>query len=230
MTITPSKQTYQCQDPRENYLLSKDDEITVHKHDIEEIHYRTVRVKHLCSKTWKWIWKPITLKHREDGPAQIRKRMGGKWRRVVVEEKTWYYLGRIHRTDGPALLNADGDKIWYKWGGIHRVGGPAVTRVTGKKVWWENDKVYRRHGPNIIEADGTMRWMNDKSQPHREGGPAVICPNGSEEWRLNGKLHREDGPALVNWNGTEEWYINGEKLNDLEITRLICETYGGKAV
>ena len=230
MTLTPYKDVYKGDDPRENYLLSKDDEITVHKHDIEEIHYRTVRVKHLFSKIWKWIWKPITVKHREDGPAHIRKRMGGKWRRIVVEEKTWYYLGRIHRTDGPALLNADGDKIWYKWGGIHRVGGPAVTRGTGKKVWWENDKVYRRHGPNIIEANGTMRWINDKSQPHREGGPAVICPNGSEEWRLNGKLHREDGPAIVNWNGTEEWYLNGKKLNDLEITRRICETYGGKAV
>jgi hypothetical protein len=62
---------------------------------------------------------------------------------------------------------------------------------------------------------------------HREDGPAVIYPNGLEQWFLNDKRHRKDGPAITYSDGTEFWFLNGKKLNDLEITRLICETYGG---
>jgi hypothetical protein len=77
--------------------------------------------------------------------------------------------------------------------------------------------------------DGTEEWyLNDKC--HREDGPALTWGDGTEHWFLKDKRHREDGPAITYSDGREEWYLNDKELNDLEITRHICETYGGKAV
>jgi len=28
-------------------------------------------------------------------------------------DKYWYQYGKLHRTDGPAIENANGDKFWY---------------------------------------------------------------------------------------------------------------------
>lgn len=88
---------------------------------------------------------------------------------VQFEKGSLLYLNsknQHHRTDGPAVLHADGAQEWYANGQLHREDGPAV-----------------------IYADGTMYWYNT-GKLHREDGPAVINPNGYVAWYNNGKrLH-----------------------------------------
>lgn len=44
-----------------------------------------------------------------------------------IGDKCWYNeQGRLHRTDGPAIEYANGDKLWYINGTLHRENGPAV--------------------------------------------------------------------------------------------------------
>ena len=48
--------------------------------------------------------------------------------------------GEVHRTDGPAIEYANGDKYWYFNGERHRTGGPAVERADGRKEYWYKGK------------------------------------------------------------------------------------------
>jgi len=102
---------------------------------------------------------------------------------------SWYLKGKLHRTDGPAIIDADGNEYWYKHGKLHRDGDkPAYIDRGGNEYWYQNNKL------------------------HREGDkPAVIRAGGKQEWYLNGKLHRIDGPAIIYTDGTQHWYLNGKK-------------------
>jgi hypothetical protein len=44
--------------------------------------------------------------------------------------------GNIHRTDGPAIIYADGDCEWYQHGLRHRDNGPALEYASGSKSWY----------------------------------------------------------------------------------------------
>ena len=60
---------------------------------------------------------------------------------VIVDSygnKHWYLNGKRHRTDGPAVEQADGYKAWYLNGKPHRTDGPAVEGANGYKVWYLN--------------------------------------------------------------------------------------------
>lgn len=48
--------------------------------------------------------------------------------------------GKLHRTDGPALVHANGDREWWVNGKRHRTDGPALVRANGCKEWWFNGK------------------------------------------------------------------------------------------
>ena len=54
----------------------------------------------------------------------------------------WYYneQGQLHRTDGPAVEYANGDKEWWVNGQLHRPDGPAIEYASGTKSWWVNGK------------------------------------------------------------------------------------------
>jgi hypothetical protein len=77
--------------------------------------------------------------------------------------KEWYWNGKLHREDGPAIEWADGSKSWYLNGKHHREDGPAYEWADGTKGWWLNGKL------------------------HREDGPAVECASGYKEWWLHGQ-------------------------------------------
>ena len=127
-------------------------------------------------------------------------------------DKYWFVNGKRHRDDGPAIEDANGDKKWYKDGEIHREDGPAYNE-NGTKKWLVDGKYHREDGPAIEFANGDKSWcINGKL--HREDGPAVKWTNGDKNWYINGKLHREDGPAVEYANGTKEWWINGVKMNE----------------
>ena len=60
----------------------------------------------------------------------------------------WYYSGRRHRVDGPAIEYANGNKTWYSYGQIHRLDGPAVlTTFSGDEFWFIHSAV-------IVEGGG----------------------------------------------------------------------------
>lgn len=100
------------------------------------------------------------------------------------------FAGKLHRTDGPAIKFANGNKKWYKHGLLHRLGGPAIIYCNGRKEWYQNNQL------------------------HRLDGPAVIHTNKNEYWYQNGKLHRSDGPAIKFFK-YKIWYQN-DKLQAIE--------------
>ena len=107
--------------------------------------------------------------------------------------------GRRHRTDGPAVDWAHGEKQWYYYGRLHRADGPAIENEDGRREWWQNG--YR----------------------HRVVGPAVIWADGSTEWWLNGHLHRTDGPASIYASGKREWWLNGKEYDQLTYWLMLNE-------
>ena len=66
--------------------------------------------------------------------------------------------GQYHRTDGPAVVRADGSRRWYQNGKRHRTDGPAVVYADGAQLWYQNGRCHRTDGPAIVCADGTQRW------------------------------------------------------------------------
>ena len=70
--------------------------------------------------------------------------------RIEVDEygsRRYYNTnGLLHRTDGPAVEYADGDKSWYQNGQLHRIDGPAVEWADGIKEWYIN-------GEELTEAE-----------------------------------------------------------------------------
>ena len=54
--------------------------------------------------------------------------------------KEWYFEGKIHRIDGPAVEYSVGTKQWFVEGKRHRIGGPAIEWFDGTKHWYINGK------------------------------------------------------------------------------------------
>jgi len=48
--------------------------------------------------------------------------------------------GRLHRTDGPAVISKTGVEHWYYFGKIHRTQGPAIIYSDGDEMWAFNGK------------------------------------------------------------------------------------------
>ena len=88
---------------------------------------------------------------------------------IVDENKTtrWYNnKDELHRLDGPAIEDANGDKEWCVEGKLHRLDGPAVEFADGTKAWYVNGEFmsekefneYIKPKPScegkIVEVDG----------------------------------------------------------------------------
>ncbi len=73
-----------------------------------------------------------------------------------------FYESTLHRLDGPAVIEDNGNIMWYKNGEIHRENGPAITNKVGE--FWMQRGAY-----------------------HRVDGPAVVLKCGLEEWYLEGQ-------------------------------------------
>jgi len=55
-------------------------------------------------------------------------------------DKYWYYKGKFHRLNGPAIEYADGNKSYYINGQRHRLDGPAVEFADGEVSYYINGK------------------------------------------------------------------------------------------
>lgn len=127
--------------------------------------------------------------HRTDGPAAIER-----------DELHWYLGGRRHRSDGPALITAAGERQWFDEGRRHRIGGPAWIHADGGMSWWQDGRVHRIGGPALIDA-----------------AIAGDDPRVREAWYQAGQLHRTDGPAVIYGDGAHEWWLEGVRVSRLDL-------------
>jgi len=102
-------------------------------------------------------------------------------KKTIDKEGNIEYLnnnGELHRDDGPAIEDANGDKFWFQNGKCHRLDGPAVEYANGNKSWWV-DHVFKLG--LMIDELGSYWVSKDR------------------------KFHNLDKPA--DWNGSyESWY------------------------
>ena len=56
--------------------------------------------------------------------------------------KQWWFNGKLHREDGPAIEYSNGGKCWCINGELHRLDGPAIEYSNGDRQWWINNKQY----------------------------------------------------------------------------------------
>jgi hypothetical protein len=71
--------------------------------------------------------------------------------------KRWKLNGKFHRTDGPALIHANGNKSWALHGNRHRTDGPAVDNSDGHKEWYIHGHEYTFE-----------KWLNDNPELNDE--------------------------------------------------------------
>jgi len=53
---------------------------------------------------------------------------------------------QLHRTDGPAVIYANGDHYWFLHGQLHRADGPAMEYANGGRWWYW-------HGQHMTEQE-----------------------------------------------------------------------------
>ena len=56
----------------------------------------------------------------------------------------WILNGTLHREDGPAVVNSEGDKAWYLNGKRHREDGPAIEYSNGCCSWYLDGFCYTK--------------------------------------------------------------------------------------
>jgi hypothetical protein len=107
-----------------------------------------------------------------------------------------------------------GTKVWYWNGKRHRTDGPAIEHFDGTKQWYLNGKQHRTDGPAYEDADGTKEWRTN-GKYHREDGPAIEDADGLKQWYLNNERHRVDGPAFEYADGGKAWWLNNNFIYEL---------------
>jgi hypothetical protein len=114
----------------------------------------------------------------------------------VDEEGTirWYKLGtnKLHRTDGPAVEYANGDKYWYIEGECHRTDGPAIDRINGYKAWFIEGKHHRTDGPAIEFTDGYKAWyIEGECYTEQDFNKKVLQPScDGKTVEIDGKTYK----------------------------------------
>jgi hypothetical protein len=73
--------------------------------------------------------------------------------KVYSDCTEWRLNGKLHRTDGPAIERANGDRLWYLNGKLHRTDGPAIEHADDYREWYLNGKLHRTDGP-------ALEWAN----------------------------------------------------------------------
>ena len=74
--------------------------------------------------------------------------------------KRWYNdQGQFHRTDGPALIYADGYQSYWINGERHRIDGPAVIHPDGYPEYWiYGNKLTEEEYYDIIQSEEHLNW------------------------------------------------------------------------
>ena len=64
--------------------------------------------------------------------------MDGSSYKCLNRSQYWYLNGKCHRTDGPAVIYADGSQYWFLNARVHRTDGPAIIFANGAQRWYLN--------------------------------------------------------------------------------------------
>ena len=109
----------------------------------------------------------LNLRHNQDGgPAYV---MYNDENEVTVSK--WYFMGRLHREDGPAVVYKDGSCYWYYNNNLHRDAGPARCPASEYLLSLPpaSYHTWYRHGePYIPSAHEIISWkMNEKERATR---------------------------------------------------------------
>ena len=84
--------------------------------------------------------------------------------RTEYDDRTeWTLNGKLHRTDGPAVEYANGDKFWYLNGKLHRTDGPAVEYYDGSVDWFLNDEEVTI--ADVLDDKETFTWALQDHHP-----------------------------------------------------------------
>lgn len=118
----------------------------------------------------------------------------------------YYYNNALHRTDGPAMICANGNKGWYINGILHREDGPAIEHTNGNNGWYIDGSCY-------VSNKKYIDW-------YYEEGPAIEDTN-VKIWCQYGKKHRENGPAVKWQNGNDEYWFCGVPYTIHEYRKLL---------
>lgn len=109
------------------------------------------------------------------------------------------------------VIKFDGCTFHYREGELHRDDGPAVEENNGNTKWFRNGLQHRDDGPAILYPEYKEAWLI-MGHYHRIAGPAIKYADGREEWYSYGQLDRKDGPAVTCANGKKEWYEGGKYI------------------
>lgn len=80
---------------------------------------------------------------------------------LIIENGNRFWkneAGQLHRTDGPAIEFANGNKEWYIDGICHREDGPAVEWADGSLFWYLHGNCHRKDGPAVEWAYCDREW------------------------------------------------------------------------
>ena len=69
---------------------------------------------------------------------------------MIAKTETWIIKHKI---------DEDGNQFWYKNGKLHREDGPTIINPDGNQLWIQNDELHRADGPAIINADGSEAYF-----------------------------------------------------------------------
>ena len=136
----------------------------------------------------------------------------------VNGNQSWYRNGLLHRLWLPAYINVDGSLYeYYFYGKLHRTDGPA-RKVFNEDEWWLNGVKYptERQYKRVLESckvsdDGCIIYYKNKKIHRDDNKPAKYDENGAKWYFQNGLLHRDNGPAIEFLNGYEAWFQNGKR-------------------
>jgi len=73
----------------------------------------------------------------------------------IDEDNNGYWY---EEEDGSILERYDDHEFWWKNDQLHRVNGPAVTNNNGDEFWYQNYQLHRIDGPAVEYANGGKEW------------------------------------------------------------------------
>jgi hypothetical protein len=106
-----------------------------------------------------------------------------------------YQNDKLHRTDGPAFEDADGDNRWYQTASFIEPMDLRLNTLMEPSGGTKTTSFIEPMDPRLNDADGYKAWYLN-GELHRTDGPAVEYADGTKWWYQNGKRHRTDGPAI----------------------------------
>lgn len=67
----------------------------------------------------------------------------------------------LHKEDGPAVVDHDGNQFWFFNNTQHREDGPAVICTNGTRMWYINGQLHREDGPAVMWSSHMIAWYLD---------------------------------------------------------------------